>query len=282
MSARQSLVLLPLALTVAMLSHPASGNEVQMYAKISAISGTVTDAAGGAVKVGQRFKTGDTLKTGEKSYVDLALMSDNYTSSALRLESSSELNLTQLFEYSLAEPGKAAAPYVQTQLELRSGNLSANVKPITAGRFQVKTASGVAGIRGTAFRVGSSGAILVLEGAVEATLTLPNGRTVTIPVGQGRRLNVTPEMINNLASGGLTVTDIGLLMRASIDEMDKLFDTVDGLTRNTYSVSTDGPNKVLFGAVTDPEKAKKYKKRRGIMSPASPPSPSPGSPPSAP
>ena len=104
---------------------------------------TYTDAKGGGpIKEGDILMQGATITTGAGSYVDLDM---GVNGNALRVEADSTLTLNKL-DYT-----RAGEVIVNTELEVKKGSTVANVvnKLSKASKYEIKTAAGVAGIRGT-------------------------------------------------------------------------------------------------------------------------------------
>ncbi len=119
-----------------------------------------TDAKGGGpIKEGDILMEGATITTGAGSYVDLDL---KVNGNALRVEADSTLALNKL------DYVKAGDTIINTQLEVKKGSTVANVvnKLSKASKYEIKTASGVAGIRGTVLKVTTT-RVTCLIGKVE-------------------------------------------------------------------------------------------------------------------
>lgn len=70
----------------------------------------------------------------------------------------------------------------ETQLDLRAGKIFGNVKKLTAAsKYEIKTPTGIAGIRGTSFGIGADGSVTVYEGSV--TVSINGGPAITVPAG---------------------------------------------------------------------------------------------------
>jgi len=135
-------------------------------AKISALDGTAqvarvkTPNSWAPIKKGDEIAQGDTVKTGAKSRVELALTDG----SVLRLGPDSKLALQSFVP--TEDPNQRKSSF-----KLWVGRAWAKVaKAAGAGQFEVETRSAVAGVRGTTFRVNaetdSSTVVRVYAGAV--------------------------------------------------------------------------------------------------------------------
>jgi len=94
-----------------------------------------------------------------------------------------------------------------TELNLQKGHIFGNIKKISAASvFLVKTPTGIAGVRGTAFSIGADGTLTVYFGSVvvSAVVTLPNGTTTTVAevVSAGQQFN--PDNVVVSPTGGVT------------------------------------------------------------------------------
>ncbi len=70
----------------------------------------------------------------------------------------------------------------ETQLDLRAGKIFGTVKKLTAAsKYEIKTPTGIAGIRGTSFGIGADGSVTVYDGSV--TVSINGGAPITIPAG---------------------------------------------------------------------------------------------------
>ena len=154
-------------------------------AQVKKVVGTAsyTDAKGGGpLKEGDILFQGASITTGAGSYVDLFL---GVNGDSLRVEADSTITLNKL-EYT-----NAGEVIVNTQMDVQKGAVVANVinKLSKASKYEIKTAAGVAGIRGTVVRAGAAG-VFTLQGKVEfrlnnGTLQLVIGGTVYVPGAAG-------------------------------------------------------------------------------------------------
>ena len=144
-------------LVAALLSAPA--DEAPMHATLVEGIVTVTLASGGPagpLAEGDSLHQGDTVVTQPGARAEISMPSG----SVIRLGESTRMTLGQV------EPGKAFSA------KLFLGNLWTKVhKLISAETFHIETENGVAGVRGTEFRVevvpGQQDLVRVYEGAVE-------------------------------------------------------------------------------------------------------------------
>jgi len=132
---------------------------------------TYTVAGGPAqqLKVGTILASGSTIKTGPASMVDLFL---GNSAGVVRVTENTTLGLDKL---TLTDTG--ADTVVEVQLNVPEGTILGNVNKLSAAsKYEVKVPNGVAGIRGTRFRISSTGYIVLLDGTlVFVYVPPPNG-----------------------------------------------------------------------------------------------------------
>lgn len=132
-------------------------------AEVRAIKGPVVYSTGGGpsmpAKVGTVLGPGTTVKTGAGASVDLFL---GNSAGLVRLTENTTLALDKL---TLTDTGADTA--VEVQLNLTDGTILGNVNKLSAAsRYEIKTPNGVAGIRGTRFRMAANSFIVLLEGTM--------------------------------------------------------------------------------------------------------------------
>lgn len=148
------------------------------YAMVKRVVGqaTYTSPAGsGSLTSKMTLFQGSRITTGPDSFVDLDLGENG---DALRIEASSTVSLTMLTSRRVA----SRQTVVNTQMEVTRGHVVANVvrKLSRASRYNIRTPSGVAGIRGTCIKAGVSGTIALI-GRVEFVPTAGGGVRIIIP-----------------------------------------------------------------------------------------------------
>jgi hypothetical protein len=148
-------------------------------AEVRAINGTATySAAGGKtapLKVGTVLYSGSTIKTGAGSTVDLFL---GNSAGVVRVAENSTLGLDKL---ALTETG--ADTVVEVQLHLPEGTILGNVKKLSAAsKYEIKVPNGVAGIRGTQYRINSSAYVVLLDGSLIMVYVPQNGNPTPYPL----------------------------------------------------------------------------------------------------
>jgi hypothetical protein len=128
---------------------------------------------------GMVLGAGDTVATGPGSIVDLWL---GLNGDALRVDPDTTLRFDVLDIASIAERR------VTTSLNLTTGSITGNVrsKLSAASKYEIKTAAGVAEIRGTIYAFKSNGTLVVTQGVVNFTY-VDKGVTRTVRVEAGQQ-----------------------------------------------------------------------------------------------
>lgn len=144
-------------------------------AEVRAVKGDATYMVGGApaqpLKVGTVLPSGSTIKTGAGSVVDLFL---GNSAGVIRVTENTTLGLDKL---ALTDTG--AETVVEVQLNLPDGTILGNVSKLSAAsKYEIKIPNGVAGIRGTRFRLSSTAYAVLLEGTM-VMVYVPAGQAPT-------------------------------------------------------------------------------------------------------
>jgi hypothetical protein len=150
---------------------------------VGSASYTIAGSQPQAVKEGDELGAGAVITTGPDSEVILNLG----RSGALSIKADSTLSIDKL---QIQPAGRETN--VQTELEVKKGSVLGNVKKITAvSNYNIKTAKGVAGIRGTVFHVFAIGIFRCASGAVIVTvMDLVNNQVMdTFTVRPGQEIN---------------------------------------------------------------------------------------------
>lgn len=155
-------VCLAVGLVAIALTGPLSA-QIPGKAEVRAIKGSATfTPAGGSpapLKVGTVVYTGATIKTGAGAVVDLFL---GNSAGFVRIAENTTLALDKL---AFTETG--ADTVVEVQLNLPDGTIMGNVNKLSAAsKYEIKVPNGVAGIRGTRFRISSSAYVVLLDGSL--------------------------------------------------------------------------------------------------------------------
>lgn len=159
----------------------ATGLQAQTPGKavVRAVKGHATFSAGGSapapVKVGTVLYSGSSIRTEAGSIVDLFL---GPSAGSVRIAENSTLALDKL---TMTETG--ADTVVDVQLNLPDGTMLGNVNKLSAAsKYEIKVPNGVAGIRGTQFRINSQGYVVVLNGSVVMVYVPANGNPTPYPL----------------------------------------------------------------------------------------------------
>jgi len=170
----------------------------QTIAKVVRITGAARFSTGGPfqpLKVGDIIKPGTILQTDQKegSFVDVVLgegaesapmspvydqttVSSSISAGALSYQSKANQNVVRLWADTAMSIDKLTAQQTgagvvsETELDLKRGRITGNVKKMTAGsKFDIKLPNnGIAGIRGTGFDISVTGTlwVRVINGAI--------------------------------------------------------------------------------------------------------------------
>lgn len=172
-----------LSVGLALLFSAAIASAVPGRAEVKKVFGTatVTKATGGtaSVTVGMVLGAGDTVATDKASCVHLWLGANG---EALQVAPDTTLKLETL------EITNVKENTVNTSLSLAKGAVTGTLvkKLSAASKFEIKTASGVAGIRGTVYGFKSDGTLVVLHGAVTFNY-IANGQAKSVRVEPGQQ-----------------------------------------------------------------------------------------------
>lgn len=172
-----------LCVGLALLCSAVLASAIPGHAEVRKVVGsaTVTKAAGGSASIteGMVLGSGDTITTGRASIVDLYL---GLNGDFLRVDADTTLKLDVLDIANIAERT------VTTQLSLGKGGITGNVvnKLTAASKYEIKSPSGVAGIRGTIYSISANGTLTVAKGTVNFTFVF-NGVTKTVRVEPGQQ-----------------------------------------------------------------------------------------------
>lgn len=178
MTFRTSLVLklLGLASFAFASTQSLTAQTVPGKAEVRSIKGVaVYSTAGGPsqpLKVGTVLGPGSTVKTGGGSTVDLFL---GNSAGTVRVTENTTVVLDKL---TLTDTGADTA--VEVQLGLPEGTILGNVNKLSAAsRYEIKTPNGVAGIRGTRYRMSSNSYIVLVDGTMVFVYVPPGGGNPT-------------------------------------------------------------------------------------------------------
>jgi len=160
-------------LTASSLAVTSVAQTVPGRAEVRAIKGTAVystpTAPATPLKVGTVLPAGSTIKTDAGSSVDLFL---GNSAGVVRLTENTTLGLDKL---TLTDTG--ADTVVEVQLNLPDGTILGNVNKLSpASKYEIKLPNGVAGIRGTKYRISSTSFIVLIDGTLIFVHVPPGGQ----------------------------------------------------------------------------------------------------------
>ena len=162
----------------AISTHAAEGSAV-----VRSITGSAQYDGGGVwlpLKTGQTLNQGATVRTANDSKVDLFL---DENGPMVRLMENTTVGLDKL---TFEDTGVDVV--VETQLDLKSGRIIGIVRKLAAtSKYEIKTASGVAGVRGTEYDCLATTETRVPSGSMVVVLVKPDGTVVTQVVNSGEK-----------------------------------------------------------------------------------------------
>lgn len=216
-----------------LLSFVASVEAVSVKGKIRGVRGTAQLSTDGStfkpVRVGMDVSEKTTIKTAAEGTVDIFL-GDN--GPVVRVTPASTLRLDKLDK---EETG--VEKVIETNLDLRDGRILGNVKKLSqASKYEVKTPSGVAAIRGTEYDISASGAIKVYSGTVVMVFVSTSNvvTTVTITAGQSITAAQAAQAFAATAANPVTLVPVATPPPAPTDPIQ---------------IPTTSPTEVLPGTV---------------------------------
>ena len=141
-------------------------------AEVREVKGVALASTAGApgmpIKTGTILGPGTTIKTGAGSSVLLFL---GKTAGFIRLTENTTVSLDKL---TLTDTGADTA--AEVQLGLSDGTILGDVNKLSAAsRYEIKTPNGVAGIRGTRYRMSANSFIVLLDGTMVYVYVPPGG-----------------------------------------------------------------------------------------------------------
>jgi hypothetical protein len=195
-----ALILTSLLLASHVVQGAAPAGPRDVTAKVLRVTGPASYTAGGAalpVEPGLELPAGSTVHTGR----DATVVLDLGGSGRLSIKPDSSLTIDKL---RVQKTG--ADTVVETELEVKKGSVLGNVRKLSAAsQYNVKTARGVAGIRGTVFHVFAIGIFRCTSGALVVQVFDLNQNSVIMDfiVRPGQELNAAgnqPASIQPLAA----------------------------------------------------------------------------------
>jgi hypothetical protein len=153
----------------------------QGKAVVRSVSGEAQYSEGGAwmpLSAGKELMPGSAVRTANDSRVVLFL---DQNGPLVSLMENTTLGIDKL----TFEP-TGVDTIIETQLDLKSGRIIGVAKKLSAtSKYEVKTPSGVAGIRGTEYSISATGEVYVISGSVVVVSVRPDQSVVTQVVGAG-------------------------------------------------------------------------------------------------
>ena len=88
-----------------------------------------------------------------------------------------------------------------TELDLRQGRIYCSVKKFSgASQYLIKIPNGIAGVRGTLFVIDANGYVGVLRNSVVLSIIGPDGKPITVVVGEGSQFDPKSGLIAPLTA----------------------------------------------------------------------------------
>jgi hypothetical protein len=143
------------------------------------------------LKVGQELAPGSTVQTANDSSVVLFL---DQNGPYVKLSENTTLGLDKLS----FEP-TGVDTIVETQLDLKSGRVIGVVRKLsTTSKYEIKTPTGVAGIRGTEYSISATGDVHVISGSVVVVSVRADGSVLTQVVNAGEMFNPSSGRVESI------------------------------------------------------------------------------------
>jgi hypothetical protein len=164
------------------------------------------------VKVGTKIKSGDIVQTAADSSVDIELGERDYyapvrpvVATRIMYTPLVEQDIVRVYEDSVLVFDKltimktGADEVTETQLDLRAGKIFGWVKKLSAAsRYEIKLPNGVAGVRGTTYRISAVGVVEVSSGSVVVAWTGSDGKPMTQVVNAGYQFDMRSLLMTSL------------------------------------------------------------------------------------
>ena len=194
------------------------------------------------LKVGTSLQAGSTVSTAANSHVDVYLGINGPT---IRITADSTVGIDKL---TYTDTGADAV--IETQLNLKQGTLMGSVRKMAAAsRYEIKTPSGVVGIRGTDYVVTDKMLLYILRGLGHVAYILPDGNILSESVSTGEAF-VPP---GNKRPISRAEFDSYSRQIANMNTSDDAIVLPDGVGRpNTWTSPTIGEPPVTEDEPSDP------------------------------
>ena len=227
--------LVPCVVALALASTAIAQSAIDGAAKVVRIKGPARYTTGNNVwqplRVGTVLRPGTVIQTSTEkgSFVDLVMgdvnaalpspvsyspyqpyqiyIPNSFSSSSSAYQPSSDQNVVRVWENTALGIDKLAAmqsgseTVTETQLDLKAGRITGNVKKMSAAsKYEVKLPNGVAGIRGTVYDITADGVVRVFVGSmVVAWVDSKSGNVVTQVVMGGQQYDARTNQISPIA-----------------------------------------------------------------------------------
>jgi hypothetical protein len=174
---------LAVALTAALAANTGQAQSTkQGKAQVRAVNGSAKYSTGGgawmALTPGTVLQSGAVVSTSAESHVDLYL---GINGPVVRVAEDTTVGIDKL---TYTDTGADAV--IETQLNLTKGTLIGSVRKLAAAsRYEIKTPSGVAGIRGTDYVVTHTLMLYILKGLGHVAYILADGNILAESVSTG-------------------------------------------------------------------------------------------------
>jgi len=202
------------AIALALVSTATAQGAMDGGAKVVRVKGPARYTTGNnvwqPVRVGDVLRAGTVIQTSTEdgSFCDLVLgdghatvpqpvtyrpsVPDSMSSSSTSFRPSAEQNVIRVWANSalgidkLTAMQTGAETVTETQLDLKQGRITGNVKKMSAAsKYEVKLPNGVAGVRGTVFDIQSMGIVKVYVGSMVVAWVDPKTQNVTTQTVMG-------------------------------------------------------------------------------------------------
>lgn len=199
-------------------------------AVVRSVSGQAQYSDGGGwmpLSTGMELMPGSSVRTANDSKVVLFL---DQNGPLVLLSENTTLGIDKL----TFEP-TGVDTIIETQLDLKSGRIVGIAKKLSAtSKYEVKTPSGVAGIRGTEYSISATGEVYVVSGSVVVVSVRPDGSVITQVVGTGEMFNPSSGQVQPIPAATL----------------DQLLPEVRGMTTGAEPLITVDGEPVIFVSPT--------------------------------
>lgn len=201
----------------------------ELQAVVRTVTGSATYSLGGKsglpVRAGSRLPAGSIIQTGSGTTVDLFL---GRGTGVIRVKENTTLGLSKL-----TATDSGDEQLTETELTVPRGEILGSVNKLPSGsHYEIKTPDGLAGVRGTRYRISVPGGISVLDG----TLVFVKDGKANVVKGPG---------FFDPASGSpvreLTPIELPLLQRE--------FDGLGGGPREVAQIPTPAPQEQFLSPV---------------------------------